>query len=235
MAVPQYLNLLSHLRKQIQTGVLSSGSYLPSEQELARQFHLNRMTVRRALEELRREGWLQKRQGRRSRVLGAGETFSVLPLQSFAEAKSTSRFHIRLRDLHRPRLEPWPEPFSFVLTEAEKEAPAIFFNRLRSVDDYPVILEHTYLPSSVLPLATAGWRNGSVLETLAARFKIRVVLMEQTVKAVRADRRTADRLKIKKNAPVLLIHRKYHTSHSGFFVYSTLCCNTERFALSNMV
>jgi DNA-binding GntR family transcriptional regulator len=236
MVVPQYVKLLSRLRKQILAGDLPSGSYLPSEQELATQFRLNRMTVRRALEELRREGWVEKHQGRRSRVLLPKETVGLLSLQSGTEPMGTTCHQMHDLDVHRPRLAPWPEPFTFVLSETEKEAPAIFFNRLRFVNDQPVLLEHTYLPSRVLPsLLTARWRNGSLFETLALRFKIRVVLMEQTLKAVRADRQTASRLLIKVNAPVLLISRKYHTSRSGFFIYSTLCCNTERYALSNQV
>jgi DNA-binding GntR family transcriptional regulator len=236
MVVPQYVKLLSRLRKQIIAGDLPSGSYLPSEQELATRFNLNRMTVRRALEELRREGWVEKHQGRRSRVHLPRETLDVLSLQSGTDAMDTTchRFH----DLHinRPRLVQWPEPFSFDLTESEKEAPAIFFNRLRSVDDLPVILEHTYVPSRVLPsLLTARWRKGSLFETLAGRYQIRVVMMEQILKAVRADRQTAGPLNVKVNAPLLLISRKYHTNRSDFFIYSTLCCNTERYAVSNQL
>jgi DNA-binding GntR family transcriptional regulator len=236
MVVPQYVQLLSRLRKQILAGELPAGSYLPSEQELATRFSLNRMTVRRALEELRREGWVEKHQGRRSRVHLPRETKGLLSLPSATDAMETTCHHIHNKDINRPRLVQWPEPFSFDLTESEKEAPAIFFNRLRSVDDFPVMLEHTYVPSRVLPsLLTARWRNGSLFETLASRFKIRVVMMEQILKAVRADRLTADQLKVKVNAPLLLIHRKYTTNRSDFFIYCTLRCNTERYALSNQV
>jgi DNA-binding FadR family transcriptional regulator len=51
------------LRARIQSGELSHGDRLPSERELARQMGVSRLTLRAALEELRREGYLTARRG----------------------------------------------------------------------------------------------------------------------------------------------------------------------------
>lgn len=52
------------LRSAIATGALAPGDRLPTEKDLAEQYQLNRTTVRRALDELRREGLIVSSQGR---------------------------------------------------------------------------------------------------------------------------------------------------------------------------
>ena len=44
------------LRKQIETNLFTPGTRLPSEQQLALTFQASRMTVRKALAQLEREG-----------------------------------------------------------------------------------------------------------------------------------------------------------------------------------
>ena len=51
------------LRGRLQSGDLSSSRLLPSESELSQQYAASRVTVRRALEELRAEGLVDSRQG----------------------------------------------------------------------------------------------------------------------------------------------------------------------------
>lgn len=52
------------LRAAIKAGTLEPGDRLPTESDLAEQYQLNRTTVRRALDELRREGLVVSSQGR---------------------------------------------------------------------------------------------------------------------------------------------------------------------------
>jgi GntR family transcriptional regulator len=59
------------LREQLQEGRFADG--LPGEMELARQFGMGRVTVRRALEQLAQEGRIVREAGRRSRPASAAE------------------------------------------------------------------------------------------------------------------------------------------------------------------
>ena len=62
--VPLYLQLKEFLRMQIETGVYASGSRLPSERELAQDFHVSRMTARQALQLLAQDGFTSSRVGK---------------------------------------------------------------------------------------------------------------------------------------------------------------------------
>lgn len=62
-AVPLYQQVMDDLKGEIARGVYASGSRIPSEMELAKSYGVGRVTVRRAIEELSRAGYLNRQQG----------------------------------------------------------------------------------------------------------------------------------------------------------------------------
>jgi GntR family transcriptional regulator len=62
-SVPLYRQVRDVLAEQIQRGALSPGQRLPSEAQLAADLRINRLTVRRAVEALTREGLVFTRRG----------------------------------------------------------------------------------------------------------------------------------------------------------------------------
>ncbi len=59
----RYREIAEALQARVEAGEFSAGRLLPSEAELSAQYHASRVTVRRALEQLRDEGRLDARQG----------------------------------------------------------------------------------------------------------------------------------------------------------------------------
>ena len=68
--VPLYHQIAEALRWSISTGQLVAGDRLPAVREAAPAFGVNRHTVRRAYGELAKEGWVEIRGARGTRVLG---------------------------------------------------------------------------------------------------------------------------------------------------------------------
>lgn len=62
---PAYKAISAEIERSIMTGVLKPGAPLPTEQELAEQFGVNRSTVREAIRQVEQEGLVQRREGRR--------------------------------------------------------------------------------------------------------------------------------------------------------------------------
>ena len=70
-ALPQQVSLAAQTAQILREG-LQAGQwrdYLPGERELCARFQISRPTVRAALEQLRREGWLSVTHGKRRRIL----------------------------------------------------------------------------------------------------------------------------------------------------------------------
>ena len=60
---PLYLQLAESLRGMIDEGAVRVGEALPSERELSARTRISRVTVRKALDALLREGMLSRRRG----------------------------------------------------------------------------------------------------------------------------------------------------------------------------
>jgi GntR family transcriptional regulator len=65
---PIYVQIAAEIKEQIRTGGLRPGDELPSVRELARGLGVNLHTVHRAYRELREQGVISLRLGRRARV-----------------------------------------------------------------------------------------------------------------------------------------------------------------------
>jgi len=61
--IPIYVQIREALRAEITREVLKRGEKLPSENELASQFKVSRMTIRESIEDLVDEGLLYRRHG----------------------------------------------------------------------------------------------------------------------------------------------------------------------------
>lgn len=63
MRTPRYQMIADNLRDRIRNGGVTAGRLLPSESSLSEEFSVSRVTVRRALEQLREAGLIDSRQG----------------------------------------------------------------------------------------------------------------------------------------------------------------------------
>jgi len=62
-AIPMYYQIKKHLKSLIASGAIKAGDKLPSEESLAREWNLNRLTVNKAINHLVEEGILYRNRG----------------------------------------------------------------------------------------------------------------------------------------------------------------------------
>ncbi|WP_396426738.1 GntR family transcriptional regulator [Lederbergia sp. NSJ-179] len=66
---PLYLQIRDHLRDRILHGVYPIHVNIPSEAQLENEFGVSKITVRKAIEELVQEGYLEKKSGKGTKVI----------------------------------------------------------------------------------------------------------------------------------------------------------------------
>lgn len=231
---PLYRHIQAVLKENITSGIYPEGSLIKSEHELCLAFNATRMTVRQALNELVKEGYITRHQGRGSVVSAIRKSLGLLSLKGWTEVVSASERHGTTQTIEGPVLKNWEEDFFFKLSKQELQQDFVYLNRLRYADGIPVMLEYTYLPNfNFEALIAEPFVDGSLFRTLFMKFQIDVTGLVQEVRAVAADKETAKLLNIKPKSPVLHIIRKYNTSKSDFNFYSSIFCNTEKFAISS--
>ncbi len=81
---PLYFRIQQVILEQIQAGQLQPGAQLPSEADLARQYQVSRITAKRALDELVRQGRAFRQQGRGTFVAQA-RIRDISGFRSFSE------------------------------------------------------------------------------------------------------------------------------------------------------
>lgn len=234
MKIPLYRQIQASLKEKITSGIYEEGGLLPSENDLCVEFNATRMTVRQALNELVREGYITRQHGKGSTVSASRKSLGLLSLKGWTEVVVASDRHGKTLVLEGPVLKKIEDTTFRPLIDNEKHKEFIFFKRLRLVEDSPVMFEQTYIPNENLPnFIEEPLLEGSLFRTLLIRYQVDVQSMTQEVRAIAADKETANLLKIKVKSPVLHLLRKYKTSIDGFFLYSSIYCNTEKFAISS--
>lgn len=227
----KYQGVKQGLKKQIQQGVYKVGDYLPSESDLCNRFSITRTTVRKAMEELLREGYIEKQQGKGSRVRERQTSLGLLTVKGFSEAVGQN---IQTEFLQPPVLSDWSQEILFPVSEADKKEQCYFFERLRKVENLPVVIERNWLPAIVLPgFLQLEFVDGSFFKTLSRKYLIEVIGSSQELRAEKADNHLAELMISEPGSPVLHISIRFETNHPQLTIYSELYCNTTKFPVGN--
>lgn len=149
---PIYLQLRELIRTKIEEGEYLPGMTIPSENELAEYYGINRLTVRSAIDALVGEGLLKRVQGKGVYVCVVNDNKIERDLETLGGFRQTIL-------LKRAR------PSTKILTKARRPAGIkyghifnidpkdmiYYIKRLDYVNDEPVALQEIYLPYKLLP------------------------------------------------------------------------------------
>jgi GntR family transcriptional regulator len=147
-SLPLYQQLQRALRQAIETHVLGPDDALPPERELAEDFSVSRITVRKAIEGLVAEGMLVRRQGSGTFVLARVEK-NFSKLTSFSEDMRARGRQPRSVWLRKAAGTVTPE--EALTLRASPGTPVYRFHRIRFADDAPMSLEYATILASCLP------------------------------------------------------------------------------------
>lgn len=228
--LPPHKKVYETLRKHINDRVYNEGDLLPSENELCIAHNVTRPTVRKALDRLLHEGYIKKKQGKGSIVMGRPKGVGILSLSGTTSA--VGQENLKTRIIVKPRITKWTEAFSFPIRKTEKEVGCIYFERLRIMNDQPVFYDITKIPNINLPRFTSrNIENKSLFDILRVNYQINVIGGEQRIMAITANSKLQAFFDVPAGHPVLQLDRKIETSKDGFFIYSQVFCNTSDYGL----
>jgi len=227
--IPRYRIVYEALRKQIENGSYIPGDILPSENELSMLYNIARPTVRNALERLVVDGFIQKQQGKGSIVTGKPKGVGILSLMSTTSAIGDD---LETRIIVKPEIRPWKEAFGFQISDIERDAGCIYFERLRLINNRPVFFDITMMPNINFPRFTMrNLENASLFNILRTNYQLEMKSGEQRLFAIKADKRLLDFFEVKAGHPVLQLDRKIETNRIGIHLYSQVFCNTQEYSL----
>jgi len=205
--VPLYCQLKAVILERIENGELQPNDPLPSEKELMEQYGLSRTTVRQAISELVREGYIYRLRGKGTFVSRPKMQHGLRRLTSFSEDMRSRGLRPGAQVLEFGRVKPSRKVAGHLELTGDEEVYKIV--RLRFADDEPVGLQESYvrLEAGKVIRRDDVEGEGSLYDLLESRFHIQLNEADETVEATLADAREAGLLGIKKGSPLLLRER----------------------------
>lgn len=203
-AGPRYVQLRRRLEQAIETGVLPPNSSLPPERDIAEITDLSRVTVRKAIQELVRQGAIEQRQGSgsfvRERVARVQQSLSHLT--SFSEDMNRRGLETSSQWLERGVFLPSPDEVMALGLGPSSSVARI--TRLREAGGQPMALECAALPLDILPDPMAVTTSLYALLEETGNRPVRAI---QKISAVNLEAREAGFLNVAEGTAGLFIQR----------------------------
>ncbi|HQY91739.1 GntR family transcriptional regulator [Caldilinea sp.] len=212
--VPLYYQIAEQLKEQIATGELASGSRLPSERELSEQTGVSRMTVRQALNYLQRDGLLAVRQGVGAFVAQDKHTYDALHLLGFSEEIGRRGDSVESVVLEQVVVSP-PTRVAQQLA-VDEHCKTVKIMRVRRVNQEPMLLETSYIPSPLCPgLEAVDLATNSLYAVLESHYGLQLHRARQTMECVAATDYEQSLFDLRSGAAVLLLEGVTYDAHEA--------------------
>jgi len=204
--LPKYEAAYRTILDRLKAGRYPVGARMPTEGELSAQFGVSRVTIRRALDMLVQDGYVESRQGSGYRVLTLSPASDTC-LTSFTDQMLRAGREPTTALLSIDTFAP-DAPEIAHLPPAMRQGPITRVRRLRKVDGEPRMLVMTYAPAHLLAGATPAdfpetGPAQSILRILAHRFGLEWSAACEDISPVLADAGMAATFAIPEGAPLL--------------------------------
>lgn len=166
--IPMYLQVKQELEELIRNGSLKPGDRISSESELCKQYGVSRITAKKTLDEMVKDGCLYRIQGRGSFVQGPKIDHKLSNFYSFTEEVKArgmvASSIILLFETVKPK-EDVKEKLGITNDEM-----VYYLQRIRKADDTLIALDHSYIPCTVCQgLSREDMEAHSLYEMLNSR------------------------------------------------------------------
>ena len=208
---------------------LEVGDAIPSERHLAGDLGVSRLTVRAALDDLVREGYLMRRRGAGTFV-AEPKVPKGMGITSFSDDMRQRGLAPGSRTLEL-QVVPAGARLGRILHVSPAE-PVIVAKRLRMADGEPMAIELLHVRESLLPGLTAtDLEEDSFYELLPRRYGIEIVGGEQTVEPTVTDEEESETLGVPLHSPALLFERITRTLHGEVVEFTVSIYRGDRYRI----
>lgn len=204
---PLYKQVVGQLMRSLEAGEWKPGVALPSETELAQRFGVSQGTVRKAIDELVGENLLVRRQGKGTFVATHSDP------DAFSRFLCLAPDEGKMKRVTNVPLACWRAKAGADVARhlsIEPGALVIIVRRLLRFGDDPAVFDEIYLPGEQfadLTMEVLTSAESSLYSLFEDRFGVRAIRANERVRAVTADKVSAETLHVPEGSPLLLAER----------------------------
>lgn len=224
--VPLYAQLMDILIADMKKN-LEEDEKLMSEREICEFYDVSRTTVRQALDQLEREGYIYKQHGRGTFVSSKKMNQDLTSFYSFTE------------EMKKMGKTPSSDIVGFELIESNSkiesvfrlETQAVFYKitRIRKADKMPMMYEITYLPFERFKgLSKEDLEKVAMYDVLEEKFDLDIDSASEEFQPISTSKLESIYLEINEGTPSLKIERFTH-EHQKLIEYTVSVARGDKF------
>ncbi|OUM89967.1 MAG: GntR family transcriptional regulator [Caldibacillus debilis] len=204
--IPLYIQLMDIIINQIERGEYKPNDKLPSERELCEKYDVSRMTVRQALLELERDGYIYKKHGLGSFVSPRSINQKLDKLYSFTEEMKKLGKHPESIIYQFETIPATKKIAEKLKISADEEMHKII--RIRLADKEPLMYETTFLPAGIFRnLTKKHLESKPMYDVFRDDYHINITKAIEKFSVTKVRAEEAKWLNVKNGDPAMLIKR----------------------------
>jgi len=222
-----YVQIYSIILEKIESGKWPTGTQIPSEDELCRIYNVSKVTVREAIQELVREGYLTRQQGKGTFVAYSVPHLGIVMRTRLSEDMYGEGVNVEKEILKRGVRRATDDIKEYLMTEGE-----VYYIQRKKVVNQEAYCEEFFIPLFVLPdIDKEDIHQRSLYDLIEEKGTKKIFKVIQTMELTTIKVETACSLKIEEGSPALFISRILTSSDGSPIAYSRLIGSGRKYKL----
>lgn len=202
-----YLQLFEILKRKILNGEWKAGMQIPTEQQLCEMFNVSRATVRNAILELVRQGYLVRQQGKgtfvSSNYVSEGLIMTAVFKKLWVEDDSKFSKEVLAKTVMMP--------VGYLSKELNipENRHVIYLKAVWRFEDKPSILQESFVPFNICPqLLEEDLESQSIIDLFEKKYSIKTTKVHSYFDVSLLDKEIAQSLSIAEGSPAIVMIQK---------------------------
>lgn len=219
MKTNKYLAIYKEWTEKIKSGEVKAGEAIPSENDLALTYETSRETIRKALNLLAQNGFIQKIRGKGSIVLDVQKmSFPISGLVSFKEISKTfhSEATTTVHDFGLIR----PNPFLKQQLQTSSKDEIWQVIRSRTIGGERIILDKDYFLKKYVPTLTKQICEGSIYDYLENEIKLKISFAKKEIVVEECTSEDREHLDLEGFSHIVVVKNYVYLENACLFQYT---------------
>ncbi|MCT2537799.1 trehalose operon repressor [Aquibacillus koreensis] len=215
----KYIVIYNELVEQIEKGEMESGSYLPSEHELKDRYDTSRETIRKSLNLLSQNGYIQKVRGKGSIIIERSKLdFPVSGLVSFKELADKME---KKPETIVNKLE-LIQPTTYIRQQLNTSSKDKVWEviRTRVIGGKKVILDKDYLNNSFVPTLTDEICQDSIYAYVENELNLMISFAKKEITVDQPTEEDRELLDLEGFSAIVIIKNYVYLDDASLFQYT---------------
>lgn len=202
-----YLQLFDILKRKIENKEWTPGMQIPTEEQLCKMFNVSRATVRNAVLELVRQGYLVRQQGKgtfvSSNFISEGLIMTTVFKKLWVEDESFFSKEVLAKTVMMPISDLSKE------LNIPENRHIIYIKVLWLFQGEPSIIQESFIPFNICPqLLEEDIENQSIIDLFEKKFSIKTTKVLNYFDLIYLKKEISQLLKVSEDSPALLMLQK---------------------------